>query len=495
MRNVFKTILILVFMQSLAAGETSRLNRILSLYEGHVYQTNTRAVVCRGGFSKDSDDPAIDSSFGLIDTLLYFSRVYGATIAYEQQASRGGESSDFSQMITATLSYFSQNDGFSLKGRIESDEHSSFSLGQRFDRRDTIGQNIVLCGGVQQNRIWYSSWINDYIPSLFSQVNGRISLAGAYRKEENTEPPLEDSLVDGKYVVRNLSASTLVEVEPGIGFGRRVNVSPVFLALELERELKRIGAINFSLSDQTIAEIAKLLAASRSYRMRDRIVFNAFKKKLDTIISSDMAAEHENFRLLGPFAVQRIILRNTPLYFTRPQFRLYLREQLLIRGEQLSIRYPYEDIDFESERISRFPHHLELNTSFDWGVALSEQIFLSTAFQKRLLTGDEGPVFYDGSMDWSSLSTYDVSIGLSWWPFLWFQTSVGIDRFPLKGLVPADIPQRLYLVSSLFIEDNITISFDLSFIRRNTLSLSRFVDCRLNMQEGFGFSLSAFYGF
>ncbi len=464
-----------------SAGESSRLRRILRLYEGQHYRCDSRSLYLHGGYIKDMKDPDFDSSSGWADTLLHFSRTYGATLGYTKNLRSGSETEDFHRRLDAQLFATSRNDGFSLSGT-------------QFNRLDTIGENVLLLGNYRQNKTYYNTPVNRVLPSFSFQLNGRAALSAKYHKEENTQHYAFEPMPD-KYITKSLSADALIEVQPAIALGRSINITPVYLALDLERELKKCGAINFSLSDSTIASIAKLLAHNSSYTLRELAMFKKFKAELDSIIGEDMAAAHQNFHFLGLFAIKRIVFRRIPPSFARPRWRIFLDEQLLIQGKRTELSYPNRKGENKIINKSNFPHNLELGTDLNWGIPLSESFFTETTVQKILVTGDDGVVFYDGEPNWSKLIRYDFSLSLSWWPVLWFRSTLGIDQLPLEGVIPTDAPRKAFLDASVFIEDNIALQFEFSHSRIDESSLSYPLENHVFPHTGFGISLSAFYVF
>ncbi len=497
-RFSFLSIIILFCLQGATEAESSRLKRILREYEGERFYHATRQISLEAGYIKHNEDPRIDSLFGPIDTLKYFSRTLGADVGYLNSRHEENFEGRFFSQAAAAIRVFSRNDGFSLKGKIDDSNRSDpgLSPGQRFDRRDTIGNDLLLRAGYQRDHTRYLSFPRPGFPTFFYQLNGRATLTGGYRKEENTEPPLPDSLVDGKYIARDFTAAALVEVEPGIGLGKTVNISPVFLALELEHELKRCGAINFSLSDQTVARIAQLLALQQGNDLRNRVTFMRFKSELDSIVSRDMAAEYESLGRLGLFAVQRIVLRNMPLFFAGPRWRLFLREQMLFQKRISRYSYPYEEnSDHDVRTTDRFPHRIELNSSFSWGIALSDKFLFSPKIQKTFYSSQEGLEFYEkGKVDWGDLVEYDLSLGFTWIPALWFSADFGIDGQALKGVIPSKDPAKIYVDGTIYIEDKIAIQLDLSYNNIEE-SATRSEGDSLYLHGGFGITLRAFYNF
>ena len=106
-------------------------------------------------------------------------------------------------------------------------------------------------------------WID---PLCFMEVSGGASARGEYRIDRMYRHEVDwDSDSTGVKIYRSRIAEGSIHARPALGFGKRLPAVPMYKAFEIERKLKKSGALSSDLSDTTMLKLAALCGSIESF--------------------------------------------------------------------------------------------------------------------------------------------------------------------------------------------------------------------------------------
>jgi hypothetical protein len=208
----------------------------------------------------------------------------------------------------------------------------------------------------------------------FWELPANVDLAGLdrVRKDYDSKSTITTS---EKSIFRN--ATNSVRLMPGIGFGRRKPVLPVYRAFEFERTLKRRGLIDHNLSDSTMTALIGLNASIQAYNLKNELWQKYFMQQLENIILTDDAIRDSSLNALTLFTLYETIL--TPLPDFYHGFKMSINGNLIGTTHYLLQKY-YED---EVSRSSEFG--FDLNYGAFGTISMTYQVFSRLFFECSLL--------------------------------------------------------------------------------------------------------------
>lgn len=469
---------VLTLILAFAAGgtaEPSRARRVLGKLSGHLYRTEERGIGMDVGYYTEPEGvslyPAPNDST-VFDTSLTHRRTLGGEIFYVVERM---ESDEWAEVERSLIGGY----------RVEHDHHDSlvrgyvppgisiggdnFSYAQPVNGYDTVSISVIDYTRLHWAARCYMAGAAVAWPHLALGVD--VNIRAAAIREENYDPFLPivegtEELHSDKYKKRREEIDAGVVLSPGIGFGRRVNATHVNAAFQLERELKRCGAISFSLADTTIALIAELLSRNDSYRLRDLVVTRRFKAELDSILLTDAAVVPEQLRCLSPFVPRNLVVHRSSPVLVGGDVMLQARQRVDGAVFREKTRFPYvagggETFERDGAALG---HSAMLGVRARWGTLLTRNWSVSLAAEKRLFSSHDHLEWYrNGAVDWQRLMETDWSAETALWGGAWLRLNAGVEHVLCRLVVPREWPYRSFVGVEGFIEDYVGIEFSMAW--------------------------------
>jgi hypothetical protein len=459
-----QTVIFLIAFSLSLSAELSRFQNILSLYNGYEYLIEDRQSNFDFIYFKQDPDVIRDDSRG---TSVSYHRSYlQAMMSFQKDGIQGDSASQKSSSFSIGLSIDSRERGFSER---ELNPQGSAAF---YDEIDTIAKSFTCRGALRRNYRGYFGAAGRSGPG-YASVGIDADWTISYAREENVEPGFPDSLMpSGKFIDRRIGCQGGAAVEPALGWGRQRNVSYVYYALELERELIKKGAVLFPLSDRRLARIADLLARNHTFRLRDYTRIEKFKSDLDSLLTGDEAVNRAGLRLISPFEIKDVLMHFVPGFYERPRIELYARAGIAWDAGHNDIHYPpniWQDFTDSAFNSVHLGHDAQLGLRAVDGFAVSRYLFLVLGVSKPLVSKNTGPEFFtNGAFDWRKAADFRWTIeALFWHPrffYLTMFTHLAIDGLPAYGVVPIQWPYRLALRETFFLEDYFSVDIEPSLL-------------------------------
>jgi hypothetical protein len=469
-----KLILILfvaIIPVSSALGELGRMDRVARSYEG------VRASIFDRSLALDVLGSHWDIDYS--DSTRSFRNTTQASFHYQTSERSGNRSRQLEKDFTGAIHLLRNYRGFMLRGAyskpIDIDSFPT-SGSRRVVDHDTLLQRIGLSANLTRTSRWYPRRRVSGPLAPFYALGGDIHASLHMGREESFEPQdLYDWKWD-KFIRSKHRGSLQATLQGSAGTGRLKDASYVHHALALERELRRFGAVRFDLADETVADIADLMARSDRADLRDSDSLRAFKARLDSLLHADAAAEPEHFRRLSPFAIRRILLRDGFEFPSGLQAAFYADQNLGVSGAMRNIRYPNlpEGAQDTSSSGVDLDYSFNLGARAEWGRSVGRRVFVHVLGEKRLLS----PLLWEryGSgreQRLQALAETHWDLGITFLPGQSFRLSWHVRDLPLslryseqerypRGIVfgPAKATQ---LRLDAFIEDYVAFAVMLSW--------------------------------
>jgi hypothetical protein len=445
----------------LCSAESSRFNRLVRRYLNHDYVSEDRYIDVNVARHVNPGEREVDPD--QLDTTLNFQKTIVAEFAGHLYRYTGTNDRDAGMEHTVALTGRHRTAGFTRRGYVDPTpqciEGICFSVVAPVEDFDTVATSAVLQG----------THAFDFTRSLrppaqyppFVAVSARFHWAGEYTYEQNTEPFIPDSLINRKYFLDVQEARHETRFTAAAGFGKPVNVTHLYHALAIERELKKRGAIRFDLSDSTLLAIARLVAGNDSYRLREPADFKRFKARLDSAVARDAAGDTERLRYFTQFHLKRIVLREEPMFFSGPKVFFTVPSRIGATVHRHGIRFPNRDDDTLRDSVAinyLFFRDAALDANASWGVPLTARWFIEAACAKRLLSTESGVAFATGHrLDWRDLLLVDWSLISSFWVGTRLLVQAAVEHAPALIAAPKNWPYHSWLALDLLVEDNISV--------------------------------------
>ncbi len=445
--------------------EKIRFTRVLDLYKNAAYSSRMRAIPVHIAYQSWS---ATSISLDAADFEPLSEKKITTRFGYRQSADSGSQKQNTTKAFGGFLAgkrdvfgyYYpafhtignqTKNNQLKIEGDLEED-------------LDTVKMSAMLCG---YGAYTIAAYPDSPFPALGPHWEAVIELDGfsRYLDQQNYEPYIPDSLLFfwEKSIKQEFSSAARLTLGPAAGLGRMQNISAVYYAFELEKQLLENGVIDFPLSDRTMAELAEYLSKGPTWRLREHEYMRRYKAGIDSIISKDAAARADNLRLLSSFMIKRTLLKNEKplLKGLRTVVGIDQRITGLYRGG--STRYPYIDRPDDNEKTFDINSNTQLNLRAEWGLPINRQLHLLLRGEKRLLSSRRGIEFWnEGRLDAHSLLHVNFDARLSIWPTTWTRMHLGFEDLLCYIIAPFQAPYRLFGDFSVYLEDHLAISFNCS---------------------------------
>ncbi|MBD3314333.1 MAG: hypothetical protein GF344_00980, partial [Chitinivibrionales bacterium] len=289
-----------------AVAEPLRIREVLAEFENHTYLTENRGVGLDVFFLAEPKIVALHPRGHELtfDTTSTHGRIMAGKAFFMIGRAQSDEKGFVEQGFRGTVQLEHYNRDSLMRGYISKGIAADGASGQLVDGYDTVSITTSLSAQGHWAARAYVSEVYAALPYVAFDIDAHVRAAEV--REENFDPFFP--LVEGteiyhtdKYKLGREELGVAAVLSPSIGLGRRTNVTHLNAAFALERELKRCGAIHFSLADVTLARIAALLSRNDSYRLKNLPVARRFKAELDAILRTDAAVAPGNLTCLSPF--------------------------------------------------------------------------------------------------------------------------------------------------------------------------------------------------
>ncbi len=313
------------------------------------------------------------------------------------------------------------------------------------------------------------------IKTPFIELLSAIHAQAYYTREKGFDPDaalLDLNVFKEDFInTRQQNATIFIDISPGAGIGKQVNVLPVYQVFRLEEELLKKKLAHFPLSDKTLIAIAELLAKNNSYAFKKLEKTKKFKNKIDSIIIKDEAVGKENLRYISPLDIKKILLCNVPLLMAKPRLRLFTTSRMIPMVERNEIDHPYDNQNYYTDTTFidfkfRYEHLLGMDAR--WGVPLTKYWFLDLYAVRNLLSTDKEIDFYDqnNNIEWDEVLDIRMHIQTSFWITNWLLLNTGAANLPTWLGVPHQWPYRSFFSCNLFVEDYLSLTATLSYYNK-----------------------------
>ena len=506
--GVIPAVFALVLVPTAYGRELSRFKRIANRYDNlhvlHEYRCAEFDIMRL----VDPGRREVDSSMRL-DTTFRFHKAIDAGLSCQIRTSRSGAVHDFNLDQAFRLAASHTTVGFSLRGYQAPPQpcpdtsefcipSSSFA---RIEDFDTVTTQGGASGRHAMSLIRYFPARGTMAP--FLTLNGSSAWRAAYFIEQNTEPLLPDTLMPDlmpyKYYKKAIQAIGQMEATAGAGLGRQKNMTYVYQAFAMEKELKKSGVIQFNLADATIHAIAKLCALSSAYRIRKHEEFRIFKSALDSLIALDGAGDAEKLKYFSQFQVKRLLLRNSPPFFAGPQVSLEAGGTFFTEGIRYEKTYPYDQFNRYDDTLKNavlVRGGAAAGVRGSWGIAVSERWFLDVACEKRLVSAARSLEFFPGgTFDAANLVQADWSLISAYWVSTRLLVQTAFEHILALVAVPNEWPYHSWLALDFLIEDNFSLRAQFSLFNARIADRSYITAIAAPPYHGLGAAFTASYGF
>jgi hypothetical protein len=456
-----------------ACAQHARFRRVLAKWRQNAYCSEDRNSRLNLGYAKRRLPPAIDAH---LDTSHYLHKNMYAQGAYDKSVFSGDSLYASAQRRLINMEIGRNVRIYTLKGyktsRDKIDTSEIFTGGQRFEEIDTLTFRARLSGARAAEYRW-RLYRQDRASPLYAEIGAGGFAALDYHKEERIEPFFESLKLPEKFFRYKYTAHATGDFAPGLGAGWPRNITYIYYAFEVEKELLEREVINFTLSDETLLGIAAFFAMRDTRHLRQHDSLQTALEDLAAIIMTDEAVEKKNIGFVSPFALQRIALRDPKVYFAGPRFSLSLHDRIGADIMRIEAFYPYDSFGSfpdSSENVlvdeyddttavrASVRHQAAALARLHWGLAAARWLFFEAVFEKRLAYFDAGLSWLEEeSLWWKQIAGINISASMHMRLRPWLIATIGLRNVPSWGIVPANLPYASFAELSFFLEEYITI--------------------------------------
>lgn len=308
------------------------------------------------------------------------------------------------------------------------------------------------------NKLYYG--INNHSSSSIKQISQKDYSSNI--NPDNLSDELKDILAGNWEERSGFSASYSLSLTPHIGFGKIIDKSRILKTLYIERLLIKREVIKFSLSDKSIKEIANLIGLYTNTKLRNKEQLEEFRNKLNTIVSSDAAADKEMLRYISPLDLKKILLVRYKQLSKGNTLYISSASNFFANGKNIDVSYPYDlSNTYKSykEKLSNVDFRQDLVLNGILNTSIGKSIFLKLSAQRIVLSTDISPDFKDSKGDIKWTNVLDVrwqgECNLLIHPS--FYLSSGIENLRSYLIVPNNPPNNIFNSIHLNIENYLEI--------------------------------------
>jgi hypothetical protein len=336
-------------------------------------------------------------------------------------------------------------------------------------------------------------------PESFVNCAVTANWQAQYLRQENHLSGFPDAVLPLRYHKNALRERLETKTIFSAALGRRSNVTPVYQAMMIEKEMKKCGAIRFDLSDSTIIKISRLAAERGGCILHKHEEIRRFKGTLDSIVSVDVAADKERLKYLSLFGIKRLMLMRMPAFFGGTRAGLKAEGVLTTEFTQFKNEF-WDNFGMDHTDTSGYTAGLEGDAvvSFfgGWGIPAAKRIFLDITVSKPAVSAQKGlDFYYDREFDsdrlfrvyWGLESTFLISSALL--------ASIGCEQAPASIILPVDWPGHSWVNVDMMLEDNFSIRVSLTAYHREVSDILISGTISGHEINGFGLGLFMSYGF
>ncbi|MBN1577458.1 MAG: hypothetical protein JW913_12950 [Chitinispirillaceae bacterium] len=339
----------------------------------------------------------------------------------------------------------------------QSDQKLMLSLSGAIDRRSEVTDNSLTgfnstssdeywkaCGSIK-----YSGAIRRYSrlsflhKLLFLELNTNADVSGVYYRDRHFTHNV-DRYSDSTYMntARSRNAGGGIGLRPAVGYGKRLPVAPIYKAFEIERKLKKAGALRSDLSDTTLMKLAQLCGSLESFRVNHDRPDKYVMRQLEKIVSGDSAVDSVQLQAFALFKAYETFSEQMPLLFKgfevklRADADLYYYYYLNSNSDRYSDPNPYQALTIDLD----FMNPLEL----EWTLPVVSRLFIELGIGPR----------YDCS---NNPLRFDGTIGAYFFITDFIVAHASISEIPVYIAAPYDTPDRFELETDIFLEDHFSL--------------------------------------
>jgi hypothetical protein len=443
MTHRFYTLFCILSILSGSAADNARFFRILKLYSDPVYHASDRKLFIEGEYNSTSND-SVPKETGFAreyDKIQNFKRTASHDLGVKGVWLRGdawlSRRTDLNAGLKGEYACSSMVRSNELIGRADIEQYLNVGENLYLDLSQSSDRYFSIRGR-QKGFLGYKVWSTALIEGI------------VHRDSINSQ------LSSHSISVRGDKSTTITEyigLEPSVGWGKPVFVTPIYRAFAIERALKKAGAVQGDLSDKTMVRIAQWLAAgSSATEIKDRprkYIFAA----LDTILKKDSAA------IKSPQttdALMNAIEKHDnafPFFFDGVKLSIAGNMNVASGYEEMERKLPgveetlYGGDGFFFNSNSYFPF-----LKLEWGIVFSPYLFFS-------LGGKTPPLFPSYWKDLEVRSDYQLKLDGSFYYLINERLYLDMGFCNLLLGVKMDInqPDQLFLRGHYFIEDKVEL--------------------------------------
>ena len=282
---------------------------------------------------------------------------------------------------------------------------------------------------------------------------------------------------------RNRGIEGAITLSPNIGYGKRHPVAPVYKAFEIERKLKKTGALRSGLSKNSLLEISSLVGSMKSFELSHDRPDKYIMKKLERIIRADSTCDSSSLDAFALFKAYETFSEPFPLLF-------YGFEIKFISTYEMDTYYddyysPYDDDLTDASGISLFFQTLT-ELQLEWTVPLTSRIFPQVRISPSKHFYSKGPYYSEGDLGVYFMVTNRIV------------AYVSVSEIPVFIIVPYENPGKVEFKVDFYLEDHISLTlYGFKRFREiiSTSGYSSFGITNHSFRETEGISLKVNYDF
>lgn len=358
-------LIISVSAQAIEQSSWWRFHRLLREYDNPIYRASDKDVFLRAEYSanrKDEHDNEYYYNFGN----QYLNQEYNL---------------DFNGSIGAKGQWISS------KSYLQSDHKLTIDISGMIDKNNTIRTNKTT-GTYDSSKtliqtatgkLTYDGTIRRYLfPSrlnryLFIEAGVNLKTSGEYSRNRSLNHYQREYEVLRSVLTRQSNYSIQSSLFPAIGCGKRLPVKPVYSAFEIERNLRKLKALQSKLADSSMMRLAALYGSLDSFRLSrerpDKFIMSA----LDSILRSDPALDAANYDAFSLFKVYETLTERFPLLFHG--FEIKIRPDFMVSCDYSS-RFPVEESPLPEPWNVDFRWSFKNPILFAWTFPVLPRIFI-----------------------------------------------------------------------------------------------------------------------
>lgn len=279
---------------------------------------------------------------------------------------------------------------------------------------------------------------------LFVELSGTLEGECRYSFEHEMALRQEYQYSDNRFE-RRRTIDGRITLSPNFGYGKRHPVAPVYKAFEIERKLKKSGALRSSLSKNSLLELSHLLGSQESFELSYDRADKYIMKELERIIRTDSACDSSSFDAFALFKAYETFSEPFPLLFhgfeikfistyeLRPYYGDYLRQY----DDDLT---NYSGLIFDCQPLPEL--------QLEWTIPLTSRIYPQIGVRPI------EPFFYS----YKYLSCSEGNLGVYFMVTNRIIAYVSASEIPVSIILPYDFPQKLEFKVDFFLEDHISLT-------------------------------------